>query len=479
MRIGSRSVVVWILMALPVRECSAFLFSKKNIPTTNSNTCAINYQLVAFPSVSRLRQSNKEDGDEESLPESTDDILNQKPQQPMVGPQSSTAEPIRTIGGGADMIFEMARQMLLWDETEDSLQSSTADGAATSNSRKTTTKSNFGPSSSSLSTSKFAASSSKSVLPRWHPIRGVSDANPSFRTAAPMMNSQGYAGTIWRNVRKANKPSLWRHALRTYDRMGEKPAAKQQQAKDIGSLAMTTRNNDNNDSSNNNRLKVQRTNVHHDGALVACAKLGLWQKALQIYRDVEEQQERPTSYQKVFVTDNMVLSLIRSCVLASRAPGASQKTAEERRLPLDACLEVLLEMEDQHGLPLVARHLNPLAAAYQKIPGFGVPEAARLLTTHLSDRTSGPEEEDGDDPFNVNDVRAKDKGSYSLLVKGAVSEGNWEGAVEALKLMTDSGLYPKARNLNGWTEVSERKTKQRATRSWKKKRDEYWLESVR
>ena len=468
-------------MAFPFRECNAFLPSKKNTPTTTTNTCITNNQLIAIPSVSRLRQSNEEDSDEEALPESTDAFLT--PNSPPMGvPQSSTAEPIRTIGGGADMIFEMARQMLLWDETEDSLQSSTADGAATSNSRRINTSSNFRPSSSSASSSK-ATTNNNSVLPRWHPVRGVSDANPSFRTAAPMMNSQGYAGTIWRNVRKANKPSLWRHALRTYDRMGENPASKQdKEPKQKSSLAMTTRYNENtmnNDSNNNNRLKVQRTNVHHEGALVACAKLGLWQKAMQIYRDVEEQQERPTSYQKVFVTDNMVLSLIRSCVVASRAPGASKKTAEERRLPLDACLEVLLEMEDKHGLPLVARHLNPLAAAYQKIPGFGVQEAARLLTTHLSDRTSGPEEEDGDDPFNVNDVRAKDKGSYSLLVKGAVSEGNWEGAVEALKTMTDSGLYPKARNLNGWTEVSERKTKQRATRSWKKKRDEYWLESIR
>ena len=299
------------------------------------------------------------------------------------------------------------------------------------------------------------------------------------------MNSQGYAGTIWRNVRKANKPSLWRHALRTYDRMGNKPATttgadmntpqqQQQQQQPPSGNPNATKDN------GNQLLKVQRTNIHHEGALVACAKLGLWQKALQIYRSVEEQQERPTSYQKVFVTDHMVLSVIQSCCVASRSlPTIATMTPEERRLPLDACVEVLLELEDRHGLPLVARHLNPLAAAYQKIPGLGVPEAARLLNTHLSDRTSGPEEEDGDDPFNVNDVRAKDKGSYSLLVKGAVSEGNWEGAVEALKTMTDSGLYPKARNLNSWTEVSERKTKQRATRSWKKKRDEYWLESVR
>ena len=150
---------------------------------------------------------------------------------------------------------------------------------------------------------------------------------------------------------------------------------------------------------------------------------------------------------------------------------------EERRAPLDACSELLLSMEEKHGLPLVARHLNPLAAAYQKL-GL-VQEASTLLNMNLEDRTSGPEEENGLDPFNVNDVWAKDKGSYSLLVKGAVSEGKWADAVDALRTMTEAGLYPNSRNLNAWTEVSERKTKQRATRSWKKKRDEYWLESVR
>lgn len=225
-------------------------------------------------------------------------------------------------------------------------------------------------------------------------------------------------------------------------------------------------------------LKVQRTNLHHEGALVACAKLGLWQKAIQIYETVEEEQQRATNYRKVFITDNMVMSLIRSCVRGARNAGAEEDaTLDDRRAPLDACLELLLSMEEKHGLPLVARHLNPIAAAFQKL-GLNQ-EATTLLSTQLEDRTSGPEEEDGDDPFNVNDVRAKDKGSYALLVKGAVSEEDWEGAVDALRTMTEAGLFPNNRNLNAWTEVSERKSKQRAARSWKKKRDEYWLESVR
>ncbi|CAB9522114.1 expressed unknown protein [Seminavis robusta] len=356
--------------------------------------------------------------------------------KPSVLPQET--EPVRTLGGGADMIFAMARQMLLWEDTAEDPQAE-----------------------------KVQPFSSPAALPRWRPIRGVSDANPAFRTSAPPMNSQGYAGTIWRNVRKANKPSLWRHALRTYDRMGY-------------NTATTTKAG----AATAEGLKVQRTNLHHEGALVACAKLGLWKKAIAIYKTVqEEERQSRIPNTSVFVTENMVLSLIRACVRASKqhqlqdTDETELKTLEERRAPLDACLEILLEMEEQHGLPLVARHVNPIAAAYQKLTLMQ--EAAQLIDTHLQDRTKGPEGEDGDDPFNVNDVHAKDKGSYSLLVKGAVSEGNWEGAVEALKTMTEAGLYPNSRNLNAWTEVSERKTKQRNTRSWKKKRDEYWLESVR
>ena len=118
---------------------------------------------------------------------------------------------------------------------------------------------------------------------------------------------------------------------------------------------------------------------------------------------------------------------------------------------------------------MTAQHLNPLAAAYQSIGCDAA--ASNLLQTLLTNRTSGPEEEDGNDPFNAHDVSARNKGSYALLVQSAVSEGDWAGAVVALRDMTDgAGLYPAARHLNTWTEVSERKTKQRTTRSWKKKR---------
>jgi len=64
-------------------------------------------------------------------------------------------------------------------------------------------------------------------------------------------------------------------------------------------------------------------------------------------------------------------------------------------------------------------------------------------------------------------------------VKGAVLQGDFSEAVDALTDMTEAGLYPNERNLNAWTEVSERKSKHRNTRGRKKKRDDYWLERVR
>jgi len=324
----------------------------------------------------------------------------------------------------------MARRMLVWD----------ADADMTIQSPKKT---------------------SGGVLPRWHPHAGIADVNPSFRTQSPIMNNQGYAGIIWRNVRKRDKPSLWRYALRTYNRM-------------------KTLEQDSQDSP----LKIERTNVHHEGALLACDKLGLWQEALDIYRHVEEtattnQTVVATTRRRkaVCVTDNMILSLVSACVRGSKQMARSETSLEARRAPLDAARKELLEMEESHGLPLVARHLNPLAAAYQSLGLKG--DAANLLEDNLADRTSGPEEENGDDPLNVHDINAKDKASYALLVKGSVSTGDWADAVEALKDMTEAGLYPNARHLNRWTEISESKTKQRSTRSWKKKREEYWLESVR
>ena len=68
--------------------------------------------------------------------------------------------------------------------------------------------------------------------------------------------------------------------------------------------------------------------------------------------------------------------------------------------------------------------------------------------------------------FNIG---AKDDASYSLLVKGRVANGDWSGAVGALKSMTEAGIYPVNRDLNSWNESAQR-SKGRLS-SWKKKRD--------
>lgn len=327
--------------------------------------------------------------------------------------------------------------------------------------------------------------------------------------------SLGFAKSIWRNVRKRNKPSLWKNALRTYDRMAifeETP---------------------------NSYEQIQRSNPHHEGALVACAKLGLWQRALEIYHSVYQveqesqaefnQSQRQSLLKKpspssqpameqpstaassssssttttasaaaaskrarirrnVQVTETMIISLVRACVRASRErarfkgetnlnPGEEEREAALRRIPLDTALEIITTMQENHGIPLVAYHVNSLAAAYQNL-GY-IKQAREILQTTLSNRTAGEEPEEGVDILNVYDLCAKDKGSYSLLVQGAVVNGDWGAAVEALGDMNAAGLYPNQRHCNVWSEISERRTRPRAVGSWKKKRDDYWADSVR
>jgi hypothetical protein len=434
------------------------------------------------------------------------------------------------------MIFEMARKCLVdW-----SADAYTGAAAPLMESTTTTTETDSGGGAATILVEPRRKRAK--VLPRWHPHSGISDINPNFRTEAPVMNNKGFAKSMWRNVRKPNKPSLWRHTLRIYDRMAELEVD--------ATLANTA-------------LKIQRSNIHHEGAMLACAKLGLWQRALEIYYhvlEVQQQQEEndqrrqlqqtsspqstnpqqqglpqkvvatasavsPRSSvaataavraagrlnRRVYVTDNMILSLIRACVRASRQKTSSltipvlltsdskdeqtdsqqqqqqkQLALEEqehddvmlrRRIPLDTAMEILSTMEETHNIPVVSRHVNAIAGAYQSL-GFLL-EARNVLETHLTNRTSGEEPEYGKDVLNVFDFCAKDKGSYSLLVQSSVASGDWASAVAALQDMTEAGLYPTSRHCNSWREISERQSQRRMVGSWKKKRDDYWLESVR
>eukprot|EP00428_Durinskia_dybowskii_P058989 CAMPEP_0170315150 /NCGR_PEP_ID=MMETSP0116_2-20130129/58162_1 /TAXON_ID=400756 /ORGANISM="Durinskia baltica, Strain CSIRO CS-38" /LENGTH=53 /DNA_ID=CAMNT_0010567627 /DNA_START=1 /DNA_END=159 /DNA_ORIENTATION=- len=40
-----------------------------------------------------------------------------------------------------------------------------------------------------------------------------------------------------------------------------------------------------------NHTNIHRTNTHHEGAMLACAKLGLWQRALEIYHHVYQVEQ--------------------------------------------------------------------------------------------------------------------------------------------------------------------------------------------
>ena len=223
---------------------------------------------------------------------------------------------------------------------------------------------------------------------------------------------------------------------------------------------------------------------------------------------------------------------------------------------------ILRGVKEKHDIPLMSRHVNPLAAAYLRL-GLRS-EAANLINNHLKDRIPPPpppsprkkinrwkdtreptfdnpgfegvplvdwsddddasanllvglddgisddsdDEDENDDDFsdgyeamqlNIHQVQSKDRASHSLLVKGAVMEGDWAGAVRELQRMTEVGFYPNSRNLNSWSEGMERGCRpagngvnsgdsdcnagyhylgRQRKRSWKKKRDSIWLENL-
>jgi hypothetical protein len=289
------------------------------------------------------------------------------------------------------------------------------------------------------------------VVPRWHPVPGVADVNPQFRVESPTMNSNGYAATIWRNARK-RQPAMWRYALRTFDRM-----VQQQQEQQLKGP------------------KIDIINTHYEGALVAASKLGWSQRALEIHDIVEKKEEQileriqqsssansstksinsGTQNAKIAIriTENMIFSVIRASV--------REAVKQRRREPLDSVLHrVVNTMNDKHRIAVTSIHLNPIAAAYQSLGYTNV--ANELLLGNLLDRIGEPEAENSiDTTFNVYDVEAKDKGSYSLLVQSAVQEQDWGQAVRALKTMTEAGLYPTNRHINSWTEVSGKRYIQR------------------
>lgn len=143
---------------------------------------------------------------------------------------------------------------------------------------------------------------------------------------------------------------------------------------------------------------------------------------------------------------------------------------------LSANVEILRtprNVQELHGIPLDAMHVNPVAAAYQKL---GLPkEASDLIQACLADRKTHVEM--GETALNVNDVQAKDRESYGILVRGGVADGDWAAAVDALSQMTEAGMYPTERQMTYWNETAEkREGRWRRRRSSKKRREQLWLQ---
>jgi len=467
------TVAFLISSSISISKIQILGFAPKQIthPHTPSNISPFNHYTQGKFSSSisfKASNSNSENANQTGVDESNFSF----------DPTAASPEPIPMVmEGGPAQIFAMARKMLIWDDSPSA-----------------STESNQPRSTTTLDQSL--------TLPRWHPHAGISDYNPSFRSKAPAMNSMGYANAIRRNSRKRNKPAMWRYAVRTYKRMSP---------------------------------KIPQRNIHHEGALVACSKLGLWEEAFDIFQKVEKLQQMPlkqvpltpenrsTTRQKYTkppsITDSMVYSLIKACVRASRQSNNRLAVDNQRRLPLDTLVkEVLIHLPAKYEIQICANHVNPIAAAYQKLGLYE--EAYDLIQTYLVDRhhtgknaasitgnydsssssipstmsnvnkakqkqrsivkrnkigenhivetdsisvheTNEVDEDDyEEDPIernrlNVLNIGAKDRGSYSLLVKGAAIQGDWKNAVQALEDMTNSGIYPEMECLHTWTEAIE------------------------
>jgi len=412
---------------------------------------------------------------------------------------------IKTLEGGTNLIFEMARKFLIWDsefdfgEKEGEKDNGSYDGSAETKKQRRARKQREKQEAEKKSLMD-SIDTAVMTAPRWRPESLVApttdliaNQNPVFRQASPKITAEGYAKIIRRNSRK-RQPSMWRYALRTFKKM------KGEEEEEIRAMLHMIKNGI--DNGKPRKLYMRREIVHFEGALVACSKLGLWEDALGIYNEVEKLSLKGKKIKKDvvkrrLVTDNMVLSTITACVRASRGMKMSDDVIPEfrdteeveqrqkRKIPLDAARDILSRIEENHNIPVVSRHINPLASAYLAC-GF-LMESEELLRSTLSEVTDA--DPTNPDRFNINDIKAKDEASYALLVKGAVSKDDWSSAVGALRDMTEKGVYPGSRSLNSWQEAAEKKErslnffrrsngKKRRKSSgggWRKKRDESFV----
>ncbi|GFH61059.1 hypothetical protein CTEN210_17535 [Chaetoceros tenuissimus] len=398
----------------------------------------------------------------------------------------------KTISGGPSTIYSMARRMLVWDDQDYQMRKVLND--------------------SSEYNEEMIANITKTskVLPKWHPHEGIADSNPNFRTSPPIMNNKGYAKAIFRNARKNNQPSLWRHSLRTYNKMRD---VEIEQAR----------------ATSPSKLKIRRQSIHFHGALVACSKLGLWREAVTIYEEMKHiqlyQKQQSEANTDVAATNDkvsdddlqnlivqlprkpidvnayIVQCLIKACIIGmkyrvhhqkksegndasshSSKPNEYYYTIEEQREPLDIAASILQSLEEVHDLIPNNMHVNALAAAYQYLNLNE--DASALLDKYLVD--DNQEEKSAvnsaanyltnGETLDLSEYQPskprKDEASYNILIQNSVARGDWGSAIDNLKMMTESGHYPKSKSLNIWSETAAKRERRSSKSTWVKQREE-------
>ena len=362
------------------------------------------------------------------------------------------------------------------------------------------------------------------VLPRWHPTEGIADANPNFRTSSPIMNNKGYRALIKRNSRKNNKAGLWRHSLRMYDKM--RSIELEQEGEGYNSYA-----------SGSKKLLIRRDNAHFEAALVACAKLGLWREAIKIYNEMQEiqnQQQRDeeqsattstpsrASRKAIEVNEYVILSVIKACARGMRYRVKDREyqgfTMQQKRHPLDSARNILQSIEEKYGIRPKSMHVNALSCAYQHLGLYDeandlfklldsssskgklvaqdeIKNSAANFLKESAQRRQGLGKDTSTTTaasLNMNKqldaskalqddsthCQHKDEASYTILVKNAVTQGDWSSAIYNLREMTETGYYPKSRSLNSWSETANKRERRRKKTNWIKQREQMMVKST-
>lgn len=410
--------------------------------------------------------------------------------------EGPSSDLIRPLAGGPSLIFAMAQRLNLWDEIVND-------------------SSEHLPYSSTNRASSSTTLSSSSSLPRFRQSsqQGISNVNPNFRTTPPLMNKKGYASSIIRNARKKKKPSLWRYSLRTYQKLKSielmnhcnnnnndtSTGLKDSMNDDIQTIASNSSNSYTQSGTSKSSLMIYRENEHFQGVLVAVAKLGLWQEALDIYNELQELVDMqkiksndgttdgasPVKRRKELkINHSIVVSVIDACVRGMKL--------SHNREPLDRALEIILSVKERHNITPTHIHMNKLAAAYQYL---GLHKESDFVMKKLIEieQEFVDQESTVVDYINLNSTKRRkssspiqltnfsvpsskssslNEASFKILIQNSIREGDWAKSVQHLRRMTEEeGIYPRSRTLNAWSEAASKRERRPKKNKWSKKRE--------